>query len=111
MLEQLHLQFKNLFNAGGTSTALVVALVIAVIAFLYYLFFAKKNHKNPLWALIVLIIGVTVFLGFFFGGIKFGNAIGIGDIGALIGVFLFFFLASLYKYLSTPKDERRRKFM
>lgn len=109
MIDKLRQHFPTLFS-GHLSTGLEIVIVIAALAFLYYLFFVKKDHKSPLWGVIVTFLGVMTFVGFFMGGIKLGRIFGIEDMGAFIGIFAFFFLAMIYKYFTTPKEQRRKKF-
>ncbi len=110
MIDALRLQLTNLVS-GGMSGMVQVILIALGIAFFWYVAFVKKDHKNPFWALIVLLMGIGVFAGFFFGGVKVGKIFGFAQFGAFVGIFAFFFLATIYKYYSTPKDKRRKRFM
>lgn len=111
IIEKLRQHFPNLFEGGGVSFAIEIVIAILGIAFLWFVFFAKKSYKNPLWAIVITLIGFCIFMAFFIGGMKVGKLLGIGPIGALGGVFLFFFLATVLKYYTTPKEQRRKKFM
>lgn len=109
MIEKLRQHFPNLFS-GNLSSGVEIGLLIAVLAFLYFLFFVKKSYKNPFWGMLVIFLGGATFVGFFIGGIKIGNLFGFEDMGAFIGIFAFFGLAALYKHFTTPPDQRRKKF-
>lgn len=111
IIETLRQHFPNLFAGNGLSSGVEIVAVAIVVALLYFIFFVKKSYKNPFWAIIVTAIGVGVFLGFLYSGIYLGRMFGYGYVGAFIGIAAFFFLATVYKYYSTPKDQRRARFM
>jgi len=107
-MDKLRQYFPNLLS-GNLSSGIEIAGIVLVGALLWYIFFVKKNHMNPLWGLFVLLMSSVIFAGFFIGGIRLGKIFGIDEMGAFIGIFAFFIIASIYKYYSTPKDQRRRR--